>query len=94
MGSERIFPGRDADSGSGGGTGGGGGGYRWGGKGDRKIISWEDTVSNLILWVEPNSPLTYGPLLELHHPVMSMLGGNGGWLEIYRDAVNFLGMAF
>ena len=59
----------------------GGGGDRRGGKGDKQIIRWENTVANLSLCMDPNDPLTYGPVLELHHQIMSMLGGHGGWLE-------------
>ena len=41
----------------------------------------EDTVANITLWTEPNSPLSYDPVLELRHPVMSTLGVHGGQLE-------------
>ena len=50
--------------------------------GDRSLIRWGDTVANVILRMEPNSPLVYDMVLELHHPIMSMLGGNGGQLDI------------
>ena len=45
---------------------------------------WDDTVTNLILGTEPNYPLAYDPGLELHHPIMSMIGGHGGRLERER----------
>ena len=69
----------DVDSGSGGGT------YRWLGGDIRDRDSdrqnqWEDTVENLISGTETNVPLASAPVLELHHPVMSMLGGHNGRL--------------
>ena len=30
---------------------------------------------NCIKVIEPNSPLAYAPGMEIHHPIMSMLGG-------------------
>ena len=47
----------------------------------------EDTVENLILGTYPNDPLASDPGLELHQPIMSMLGGNGGRLERYIERV-------
>ena len=44
------------------------------------MIRFEDTVANVILGTEPNAPLAYAPVLELHHPIMSMLGGHRGQL--------------
>ena len=38
-------------------------------------------MANVILGTDPNAPLAYAPILELHHPIVSMLGGNGCWLE-------------
>ena len=57
------------------------GGY--GRDGDRygQLIRWDYTVANVILWTEPNYPFAYDLGLELHHPIMSMLGGHGGRLE-------------
>ena len=72
------------DGGSGGGTGGGGGGNRWGGGGD-ELNWWEDTVANVILGTEPNTPLAYAPVLELRHPIMSMLEGHRAQLERKRE---------
>ena len=54
-----------SDCGSGGGTGGDGYG---------RLIRWEDNVSNLILGTYPNVPLVYAPGLEIHHPIMSIIG--------------------
>ena len=76
--SGRIGLGGGVDSGSGGRAGvegGGDGWYRYG-----KIISWGDTVSNLILGAEHNSPLSYDPVLEIFHPIISIIGGHGGQL--------------
>ena len=88
VGTGRLGLGRDVDGGSGGGTGGGRGGDGRDGDGDRDGLNrWEDTVANVILGMEPNSPLAYAPLLELHHPIMSMLGGHGGRLERERESV-------
>ena len=44
-----------------------------------------DTVENLILGTEPNYPLSSYMGLEIHHPIMSMLGGHRGWLGIERE---------
>ena len=35
--------------------------------------------------MEPNSPLAYDPVLELHHLIIIKLGICGGWLERDRD---------
>ena len=35
--------------------------------------------------METNTPLAYALVLEIHHPIMSTLGGHGGRLEIVRD---------
>ena len=61
----------DADGGLGGGSG-------RNGDGDGRIIRWEYTVANVILGTEPDVPLAYAPGLELHHLIMSILGGHGG----------------
>ena len=62
---------------------GGRGGYGKDDDEDGRIIRWEDTVEKFILGTEPNDTLSYALGLELHHPIMSMLGGHGGQLEIY-----------
>ena len=38
---------------------------------------------NVIVGIEPNSPLTYDPGLELHHLIVSMLGVQGIPLDKY-----------
>ena len=82
VGSVRLRLGGDAYGRSGGGTevGGGGGVYGQDRDGDG-IKWWEDTVANLILGTDPNSPCASDLGLELHCPITSMLGGNGGRLE-------------
>ena len=60
-----------------GGTGRGGGGD--------KLNFCEDNVANVILVMDPNVPLDYAPGLELHHPIMSTLGGHVCRLERERD---------
>ena len=42
-------------------------------------------VTNITLGMDPNAPLAYAPGLELHHPIMSNLGGHRGqlYIEIY-----------
>ena len=49
----------------------------------------EDTVANIILETEPNAPIASARGLELHHPIISMLGGHGGRLERERERVIF-----
>ena len=44
---------------------------------DGQLIRWECNVANVILGMEPNAPLAYALVLELCHPIMSMLGGHG-----------------
>ena len=61
----------------------GGGGYRRDGYRYGGLIMWEDTVTNAILGTDPNNLLGYAPVLELHQPIMSMLGGNG--FQLKRD---------
>ena len=61
----------------GGGTDGGGGGERQEGDGYGRLIMWEYTIANVILGTEPNAPLDYDMVLEIHHPIMSTLGGHG-----------------
>ena len=46
----------------------------------------EDTVANIILETEPNAPIASARGLELHHPIISMLGGHGGRLERERES--------
>ena len=41
-------------------------------------LSGEDTVVNINLGTDPNAPLAYAPVLELHHPIMSKFGGHRG----------------
>ena len=82
VGTGRLGLGRDSDGGSGGVMDGWGGGdgrdfYRDG------LNRWEDNSENVILWTDPNEPPASAPGLELHHPLMSMLGGNGVLLDIY-----------
>ena len=81
MGSGSIGPGRGEYGSSGGGTGGGGGGDGQDVDRDGRVIKLKDTISNVILGTKPNSPLTYAPLLKIHHPIMSIIGGEIGWLE-------------
>ena len=81
----RLGIGGDADGGSEGVTVRGEGRDWRDGDRDGKIIRWEDTVANVILGTESNDPLAYDPGLELHHLIMSVLGGSGGQLE--RDSV-------
>ena len=75
VGAGRPGLGGDVDGGSGDGTGGGPGGGGDGLDRDGRLIRWEDTVANVILGMEPNALLAYAPGLELHHLIMSMLGG-------------------
>ena len=66
--------GGDDDGISGGKRDGGGGGDGW----DRYGLSqWEDNISHMNLGTDTNSPLAFDLGLELHHPIMSMLGGHG-----------------
>ena len=58
-------------------------GYGRNGDGDGQMIRWEYTVANVILGTEPNAPLAYAPGSELHNPIISILGGYGGRLDIY-----------
>ena len=60
------------------GVGGVGG---WGGEGGGLLTKWEDNLENAILGAEPNAPLDYSLVLEIHHPIISMSGGNGGKLD-------------
>ena len=55
-----------------------------GGVGDG-LLFWDDNVANVILGTEPNDNLAYAPGLELHHPIVSMIGGHGEPLEIDRE---------
>ena len=64
-----------------GGTGGGCGGDGQDGNIDIRLIRWEDTVANIILGTEPNAPLDYASVLELRHPIVSIIGGREGQLE-------------
>ena len=42
-------------------------------------------TKKITLWMDPNVPLSDDPILEIHHPITSKLGGHGDWLEIERD---------
>ena len=53
------------------------------GDGD-ELNRWEDTVENLNLGMEPNAALAYSTGLELHHLIMSMIGGHKGLSERER----------
>ena len=83
VGSGRLIIGRDADRSSGGRTGVEGGGYELYRHGYGQLVRWEDNLSNVILGADPNSPLSYALVLELHHPTMSMFGGAG--IQFYRE---------
>ena len=66
------------------------GGMVWDGDGDGKLIRWGDTVSNAILGTDIlgtdyNALLAYTLGLELHHPIIGMLGGHRGRLDRDRD---------
>ena len=91
VGAVSLGLGGDGYGGSGGGTGGGGGGD--GGYDNKygQLIRLYDNASNVILGIEHNCPLDYDPGLELHHPIMSILGGNGHHLYIERYALAYLG---
>ena len=41
-------------------------------------LSEEDTVVNMTLGKQPNAPLTYALVLEIHQPNMSKFGDHGG----------------
>ena len=43
-------------------------------------------VTNLTLRKYNNTPLAYTLGLELHHPIMSKIGGHGGQLESERES--------
>ena len=62
---------------------GGGSQSRVGGWGKSNTAGNTDgsRVSNVILETETNSPLASATGLELHQPIMSMIGGHGGQLE-------------
>ena len=51
-----------------------------GGRGDSNLVVTIDRfiVTNLSLGTEPNDPLAYVLGLELHHLIMTKLGGHGG----------------
>ena len=78
------------DGGSGGGTGGADRGHQQDGDGNGRIFRWEDTVANEISGTKPNDLLAYALGLKLHHPIMRMLGGKVGQLELERDMQNIL----
>ena len=41
---------------------------------------WEDNIAQITLGADPNAPIAYAPVLEIHHPIMSMLLDPGGCL--------------
>ena len=43
-------------------------------------LSGEDTVVNITLGTDHNDPFAYAPRLEIHHPIMSILGAHRGQL--------------
>ena len=45
---------------------------------------WEYILENLLLVTDPNSSLSYAPVLELRHLIVSILGGFRGQLERER----------
>ena len=51
---------------------------------------WEDNIAHVTLGTEPNDPLAYALVLELHHPTMSKLGDTGGRLERDREILTKL----
>ena len=85
VGTGRGECGGDVDSGLGCGMAGGGGGDVQDSNRDRQLIMWEYNVANIILGAEPNAALSYAPVLEIHHPIMCMIGWHGGRLESYRE---------
>ena len=49
-------------------------------------IGRQDNVANVILGKGYSAALASAPGLELHHPIMSMLGVPGGRLDRERDS--------
>ena len=86
VGTGRFGFGGDVDGGLGGGSDRGEGGSRQYRYRDRLLIKWGDTVANITLGLEPDSPLAYDLVLELQHLIMSMMGAHGGQLERGREA--------
>ena len=60
-------------------TKGGGGGVRY--IYGYELSQWEDNVAKLTFGTKSNAPISYDPLLEHHHHIMSKLGDPRGWLE-------------
>ena len=48
---------------------------------DKDYIGRGGTVASIMLGAGPNAPLASAPGLELHHPIVSMLGGSRDRLE-------------
>ena len=46
-----------------------------------KQLSAENIVVTITLGTHPNVPLSYAPVLELNHPIMSTLGAHVGQLQ-------------
>ena len=51
---------------------------------DKDYIGREDTVASIMVGAGPNAPLASAPVLELHQPIMSILGGHGVRIERER----------
>ena len=76
--------GGDADGGLGGGTDRGGAGYKQDGYRDG-LSRWEDNIAHINLGTEPNDPLAYALVLELHHPIITKVGEHKFRLERNRE---------
>ena len=57
-----------------------------GGKSNAAGATCRLRVTKVILGKYDNTPLAYTPGLELHHPIMSKIGGHGGQLESERES--------
>ena len=44
------------------------------------------------LGTNPSDPLNSAMVLEYHHPILSMIGGHGGWLERLIEIEMYLGL--
>ena len=69
-----------------GGQGGGGGPSCVGGREKNNTAETIDgfRLTIVTLGTEPNAPISSDPVLEIHHPIMSKLGGNRGRLNRKR----------
>ena len=52
-----------------------------------------DTASFNTIGMEPSASLAYPPVSEHHHPTISMIGGNGGCLEIEVERERYIYIA-